>query len=331
MQVCLNCKLSYCYIRIIVLTFIQASIQVVSYLPPMKRKLTLRTLLICSFFLTAGISFAQTQGPNNTGNATAQFSGCLSCPGTDWLDTTNVMLSDNTDASTTLSPMPLCFQSQCYYSRGLLASDFGFTIPGNATIEGVMLDVERRAGMPTSIVDSTVQLMDSTAYIGNNLASSVTWPINDAYVSYGGPTDTWGASLTPSDVNFSQFGIIFKAMNQSTSGAIQAYVDHVRMTVYYSTPSGMATQTSGTGLQSLSWQQLEDGLEVSLNLSSSEKFCTIEVYNLLGDKILSKYFTSLHTGKNTLSLNNGKLSGGIYILRATLNGMTMNRRLVLGR
>ena len=69
---------------------------------------------------------AQVQGPNNPGTVIIANLACLSCPGSIFNNYNNVKLNDNVNAAVFLSQTTFCFQSQCYYTRNLLASNFGF-------------------------------------------------------------------------------------------------------------------------------------------------------------------------------------------------------------
>lgn len=61
-----------------------------------------------------------------------------------------------------------CFQSACYFSRGLIASDFGFNLPDNAEIKGIQLNVLRKANTAQSVKDYSVRLMKETEPVGND-------------------------------------------------------------------------------------------------------------------------------------------------------------------
>ena len=187
-----------------------------------------------SLSLLFSTGYAQSQGPNNPAAVTEQAWGCLSCPGSDWMNMTNVYTANGMETDAQLNGFPACFQSNCFYTRSLWTTDFGFTVPLSATITGVVVEIKERASFATSIWDSTVRLLMGTVEFGTNHAASVAWSTTSGYVTYGTPTDLWGAALTPAIVNAAGFGVALKVWNQPP--AIQnAYVDHIRVTVYYST------------------------------------------------------------------------------------------------
>ena len=51
-------------------------------------------------------------------------------------------------------------------------------------------------------------------------------------VAYGGPTDLWGASLTPSVVNAPGFRAALRAQYQNGAGNSTAHIDHLQVTIH---------------------------------------------------------------------------------------------------
>lgn len=128
-------------------------------------------------------------------------------------------------------------------SHYLKATNFGFAIPSTATIDGILVGIERsRTGIGGgSIKDSAVRIVKGGAIGSTNKgATGTAWPSADAYASYGGAADLWGESWTYSDINASNFGVaISAAMTIDETG--NARVDHVRVTVYYTDSGGGGT------------------------------------------------------------------------------------------
>jgi hypothetical protein len=71
------------------------------------------------------------------------------------------MLADSQYANVSLNAFPFCFQTSCYYSRYLMANNFGFSIPVNATIEGVKAEILRASSTSPNIGDTIVQIFTS--------------------------------------------------------------------------------------------------------------------------------------------------------------------------
>jgi len=134
----------------------------------------------------------------------------------------NAIMSDNSYATSVL----LLGQITNY----LKATNFNFSIPNDATIDGVLVEIERSTTVLTSISDNSIKLVKSNIISGNDLSSGAIWPTSDAYTSFGSSTNTWGISLTPNDINDSGFGVVISA---SASIAAIAQIDHIRITIYY--------------------------------------------------------------------------------------------------
>lgn len=171
-------------------------------------------------------AFATSQGPLGAGTAATLVNGTS----TNWTNPGNITASDSTYATVTLAST-----ATSYY---LQANTFGFSIPATATVNGVVVEVQKFATTASKnfMEDQTVSLMVGGTITGNNYATTATWPSTNSFVSYGGTADTWGLSLTPAQVNATNFGAAIAATNVHTSGAsssLTASVDYVRVTVYY--------------------------------------------------------------------------------------------------
>jgi|GEM_PF-1989821 len=208
---------------------------------------------ILSVFLFTGFPQAQAQllseGPNNPGAVSEEFLGCLSCPGSEWTSHPYAMLPDSQYATTIFSAYPNCFMTTCYFARALVAYNFGFTIPLGAVIQGVKADVLRKASSPNAIHDTLVQLVRGGIPSGGNRAApAIPFPAGAAYITYGDSTDLWDTAWTVAEINSTDFGVYFKPLNK-TAGQVQAAVDHIQVTVYYLSPTGIpSSQTSTSGL-----------------------------------------------------------------------------------
>lgn len=114
----------------------------------------------------------------------------------------------------------------------LVASGFNFTIPENATITGIEVEI-LQSSTQGRCVDNCIQLYKLGAVVGDNRANPIhIWPHNQTSMIYGEPNDLWGLSLTPADVNALGFGVAISAF-KNRAGPGGAFVDTVRVTVYY--------------------------------------------------------------------------------------------------
>ena len=150
-----------------------------------------------------------------------------------WLNPSNAGASDNADASFTPS-------GDGERSHYLKATNFGFSIPSGATINGIVVEIERSesGGFTT---DEVVKIVKGGTVSGNNKADTVTaWPGTATYKTYGSSSDLWGVTLTDEDVNASTFGVVLQADISVNDGTLVT-VDNIRLTVY--SPEAVPTTT----------------------------------------------------------------------------------------
>lgn len=189
------------------------------------------TCLVGSFNLAA-----QTAGPGNpsssgTGNLILGGRGTVQ-----WSNTSNLYTSDNIYASLTTT-------EKGKETYEITAGGFGFSIPSNAVINGILVEVERyytSSGAGT-VTDQDITLLDQNGVQSGTIKNpGLAWPASDAgtYQSYGGPTDLWGSTIAYSQINDPDFGIAYSAKTSNTNGNTwNLYIDHVRITIYYSISS----------------------------------------------------------------------------------------------
>ena len=109
-------------------------------------------------------------------------------------------------------------------------SNFSFAIPSTGIIDGIYVEVDRYGNNAT---DRSLQLIKAGTSVGTTKANAFNWPVSESYYGYGGSTDLWGTTWTPSDINNAGFGVGVIAYNSSGGGS--AFIDAVRITVYWHT------------------------------------------------------------------------------------------------
>lgn len=180
-----------------------------------------------------------------------------------WSNPTNIYTSNNVYARRFLvSADPYEF------TEWLRATWFNFDIPEDATINGIMAEFEKKAEL-VDMEDYEVKIVRNAVEQGNDKAKTgVSWPLTDTYVSYGSSSDLWGIGWDTEDINNETFGVsisaIFKGPEEDSSNA---YVDHVRITVYYTEPVQNFYVNVGDSWQTATdvyvnvgdvWQDVED-------------------------------------------------------------------------
>jgi len=188
------------------------------------KKILLPLITVLILLVTSSFILAQSDGPNypSTGSS-------ISIGGNaDWLTPTNI-LSD--DASYSTSDI-----GKNKSSDYLTGTNFGFAIPGTATITGVIVEIDRYGGT-TDISDNVLYLTkDGNITTGtDNGNTGVAWPTTATTATYGGSSDLWGTTWTPAEINSTNFGVMLMAQNTGST-SITAYVDFIRVTIHYTVP-----------------------------------------------------------------------------------------------
>jgi hypothetical protein len=243
----------------------------------------MKKLSLLFILLLSGNIFGQSQGPNSPISASYSAMGCLSCPGAEWSNWNNILTADGLTADVGLNAFPNCFQTTCYYSRFLLASNFGFNIPGSATIEGVKVEVIRMSSASPDIKDSIAQIITG-GNAGNNHADSTAWTPAPVTIIYGDSADVWGLALIADSVNSINFGFRIMIRNGSASPAFTpSSIDNIKMTVYYSLPTGIFSQTKTANDFTISPNPATNELRIHPEYSGAEcRIESVEIYDLLG-------------------------------------------------
>lgn len=166
--------------------------------------------------VTATVESSASSGPNSPGTMTTVAQGGAT---TDWTNPDNAKVSDNVYATNNLAGA---------VSYQLLASNFGFSIPSDATIKGILVEVEAKTAT-LSAVTYGVHVFKGGVAAGNQSVGSMN--TTEQYLQAGGSTSLWNTTWTPANINDSSFGASFQIVDLYTD---TISVDHIRVTVYYS-------------------------------------------------------------------------------------------------
>jgi hypothetical protein len=154
-----------------------------------------------------------------------------------WVNPTNVGTDDSNGASIIAASYDSPDISQI-----LVASNFGFSIPVGATIDGITVEIERRSIVALSGKDFRVQLATGTTFadlVGTNKADTSTiWLTSFSIATYGGAADLWSAGLTVAQINAAGFAVFLSAQANIANADIS--VDFIRVTVNYTAGAGPA-------------------------------------------------------------------------------------------
>jgi len=140
-----------------------------------------------------------------------------------WVNPTRVTTSDDSLATCVLSGGE---------SEVLKVTNFGFSLPPIAVVSGISVEIDRHKVAGTTVTDAALVLTKSnTDTTGSDKASIAPWPTSAAIAYYGGSSDLWGTTWTPSEINASTFGLWFHVFGTATNET--AAVDFIRVTVFY--------------------------------------------------------------------------------------------------
>ena len=119
----------------------------------------------------------------------------------------------------------------------LKCTGYNFNIPADAIIDGIELNIEGRS--LRTFTDYAVNLVKAdTIQTATNYANGNAFRSNnDLTFTYGTPTDLWGTTWLPSEINSTTFGIAFAAQRGPYTRTDTIRVDHMPITIHYHTPS----------------------------------------------------------------------------------------------
>lgn len=181
-------------------------------------------LLLQQGWCTPAEVYADSAGPNSPAVAS----------GTNWMTPANVSSQDT------------AFVSFSNTSQNwLIINGYGFTIPTNATITGITATIWGYGTSPTATrrqIKATLTIDGSATY--GNAKTAIQLATTNGAITQGGAADVWGATLTPTDINSANFGIMI-ADNDTNNNAI--LIDSVALTVSYTVPD--STQPAVTAFE----------------------------------------------------------------------------------
>jgi len=172
-------------------------------------------VIVMDWTNTGNPSFTGINFGEDTTSSTAPGNLCYSSDGTNW--------------STTGSLYDCLFYVYGVnsISHYLKASNFGFTVPDNVVINGILVEIEEKSTPTTT--ESVIKIVKADGTLGTiNKSTGANLPSSEGYVSYGSDNNLWGENWTPADINDADFGVVLATVGTGVSS-----VDHIRITVYY--------------------------------------------------------------------------------------------------
>lgn len=177
--------------------------------------------------LFVSVALATTTGPkfptSETGNTNTVGGGSVA-----WTNPGNIGASDGVFATATTGTSAT--------TDDLVGTGFAFSITSTDTINGIQLEVNYKSAIASHNNEANVRLLKAGTAAGTDKSTGAVLPTSSATVSYGGVSDLWGTTWTPSDINNANFGAVTTYVGSASGGATIS-IDFFRITV---------TSTSGS-------------------------------------------------------------------------------------
>ena len=155
-----------------------------------------------------------------------------------WTNPGNITALDGSTANSTLTA-----RARSHY---LDATNFGFSIPTGATINGITVSVVKDFNGFGNTIDNAARLIKGGTIQATDRSNLGSWPsLTLTPTSYGTSSDLWGGSWTPSDINDPSFGFAISGDNTDTTNTSSASIDNIQITVYY-TPTNLFAYNDNT-------------------------------------------------------------------------------------
>lgn len=141
---------------------------------------------------------------------------------TAWTNPGNITADDASYATVAVSNVAVA-----HYAKG---TNCGFSIPANATITGVVVDVKIKSGT-TGAQFNSVKLCKAGTITGTSQSGGESIPTTEGVQSYGSSSNLWGTTLTPSDVNNSGFGVGVSVIGNASGQTVS--LNDIAITIHY--------------------------------------------------------------------------------------------------
>ena len=188
--------------------------------PTMKAIHLLSAMLLCSI---CSRSQSISQGPFSASNFSTNL--ILGANAT-WNNITNAGASDNVYADFGNLTGP-----SGSFTNYLVATNFGFSIPSGAIINGIMVKVEQ-ADPNSQTSDYRVRLIRKGSILLTDRAEIALLPNSDLTANYGSDNDLWGTAWAPKDFG-ADFGVAISMQRGATGLPTAGKIDNIQIVVYY--------------------------------------------------------------------------------------------------
>ena len=168
-------------------------------------------------------SHITTEGPNFPSSSTS-----VSDSGEAWINVSRIESDSGGDASSSSS----CFILASGSSDLLRGTTFGFSASSAPVGIEVVIHRSPSAGASGDVDDNSIQLVLSGSTLGTAKTDGI-WADGYNEITFGGPTDLWGATPSASDVNNTTFGVQLKADNIDGINGANTFVESFTIKLYF--------------------------------------------------------------------------------------------------
>ncbi|NOU29800.1 MAG: hypothetical protein HOO96_17995 [Polyangiaceae bacterium] len=141
-----------------------------------------------------------------------------------WIGASNALALDGALAHT-------ASMSGSVSSHWLRTSGYGATLPARSIVRGFVVQVTRKASFKDEIGDQSIAMVKA-GVPGTGKVAQGSWGTTLDTITYGSPTELWGTTWTPADVNATDLGVAIAARGLPAADET-ASVDAVTLTVHY--------------------------------------------------------------------------------------------------
>ena len=143
-----------------------------------------------------------------------------------WVDTAGALQDDGFEAKNRIDEIDFTHWLRVYNLNG--------TVPIYSQIDGIEVQIHRAASKKNRLTDSSLRLsVNSTTLVGDNKASPKVWKDRmGETIIYGSSIDIWNSTLTYSDFNNNNFGLMLSVQNNNRKRT-DAKVKYIGIKIYY--------------------------------------------------------------------------------------------------
>jgi len=185
----------------------------------------------CGTYTAPGICGCYGDDEDGPRGATAGANFSVGAGFVAWEDLGEVAAEDGVGARATMTKDS--FSGAIHISDYLVASGFGFALPATASINGIQVEIVRKASLPDDIEDHRLQLFSGGRLVGTAQGGYGGERWSDAWETRTYHGSLWGHGWTVDEINSPDFGVALSVIGSYTDASADALVDSVKVTVRY--------------------------------------------------------------------------------------------------